>query len=380
MTPALPAFIRPGSLHSPTFYCMLCDPSVFYRIWFWPSADAENTKPDHDEKSLHRHTIPCFASSKSPFGLQLGSRGTPYASHPETDERCLRRNQRRAAKAFRVPCEPSTPRRDPKMGGLARSSRRRAQPFLPSYCCSKGSQACLPGLLCSSSHEGEKNSVQVTRWARTRSCSRSSILAPNSSESGSPPPSTRTAHWEDQKRNPPLTPDTVPSEAMKGHWTQEGYEGSFGTRRQTVLRPKAYVGLQPLGLNWGEEISDSPFVSTLSHPSRLGPHMQVFQQTSCSPYQTYPDPRFVYVGYKPAYGPSALHLPRAIWRGIVEVPTDVSKAEDAQPIGKGSRGRRTRRTPPPCPLRTTSLKARFPLSIHLRMFLRPISLQLEVGP
>ena len=50
MTPTLPPFVRPGSLHSPTFCWMLCDPSVFYRIWFWPSADAENTKPDHDEK------------------------------------------------------------------------------------------------------------------------------------------------------------------------------------------------------------------------------------------------------------------------------------------------------------------------------------------
>ena len=77
MTPTLPPFVRPGSLQSPTFCWMLCDPSVSYRIWFWPSADAENTKPHHDEKSLHRHTIPCFASSKSPFGLQLGSRETP---------------------------------------------------------------------------------------------------------------------------------------------------------------------------------------------------------------------------------------------------------------------------------------------------------------
>ena len=239
MTPTLAPFVQPGSLQSPTFCWMLCDPSVFYRIWFWPSADAESTKPDHDEKSLHRHTIPCFASSKSPFGLQLGSRETPHASHDETEEeRCLRRNQRRAAHAFWVRCEPSTPRRDPKTGGLARSSRRRAQPFLPTHCCSESNQACLPGPPCSSSHEGATHSVQVARWARTRSCSRSSILAPNYCESGSPPPSSHAARWEDQKRNPPLAPDTVPSEAMKGHWTQEGYEGPFGTRRQTVLRPK----------------------------------------------------------------------------------------------------------------------------------------------
>ena len=308
MTPTLPPFLRPGSLHSPTFCWMLCDPSDFHRIWFWPSADAENTKPDHDEKSLHRHTIPCFASSKSPFGLQLGSRETPHASRHETEEEsCLRRNQRRAARAVWVRCEPSTPRRDPKTGGLARSSRRRSQPFLPSYCRSEGNQACLPSPPWSSSREGIMHSEQVARWARTRNCSRSSILTPNSSESGSPPPSSRAARWEDQKRNPPLIHDTVPSEAMK----------------QTVLRPKAYVDLQPLGLSWGEEKSDSPFVSTLSPPSRLGPDMPVFQQASGSPDQAYLDPRCVYVGYWPAYGPSALHLPRAIWREIVAVSTDV---------------------------------------------------------
>ena len=41
------------------------------KIFFYTS-DAKNTKPDHNEKSLHRHTIPSFALSKSPFGLQLG--------------------------------------------------------------------------------------------------------------------------------------------------------------------------------------------------------------------------------------------------------------------------------------------------------------------
>ena len=115
----------------------------------------------------------------------------------------------------------------------------------------------------------------------------------------------------------PTTNSRYSSEAVKSHWTQEGYEGPFGTRGQTVLRPKAYVDLQPLGLTWGEEKSDSPFVSTLSPPSRIGPGMQVFQRASGSPDQTYPDPRCAYVGYRPVYGPSALHLPTAIWRGIV---------------------------------------------------------------
>ena len=137
-----------------------------------------------------------FASSYNPFFrvIQLGSRETPHASHPETEEeRCPRRNQRRAARAAWVRCELSTPRRDPKTGELARNSRRRAQPFLLIHCSSEDNQACLPGPLFSSSREGVTHSVQVARWARTRSCSRSSILAPNSSESGSPPPSSLAA-------------------------------------------------------------------------------------------------------------------------------------------------------------------------------------------
>ena len=95
-------------------------------------------------------------------------------------------------------------------------------------------------------------------------------------------------------------------------------------QKQRKNPPKnPYVDHQPLGLTWGEEKSNSPFVSTLSPPSRHGPDMQVFQQASGSPDQAYPDPRCVYVGYRPVYGPSALHLPRQIWRGIVAAPTDV---------------------------------------------------------
>ena len=47
----------------------------------------QNQMRNHDEKSLHCHTIHCFASSRSPFKLQLGSWETPQ-------ERCLWRNQR----------------------------------------------------------------------------------------------------------------------------------------------------------------------------------------------------------------------------------------------------------------------------------------------
>ena len=87
---------------------------------------------------------------------------------------------------------------------------------------------------------------------RTRSCSRSLILAPNSSGSGFPLPSSHAARKEGLKWNPPLTPDIVPSKAVKGHRTQEGYEGPFGTRGQTVLRPSAYVDLQP-EWRWGKD-------------------------------------------------------------------------------------------------------------------------------
>ena len=161
---------------------------------FDPKLMPKIKKTDHEEKSLHRHTIPCFASSNSPFGLQLGSRETPHASHRETEvERCPRRNQCRAELAAWVQCEPSTPRRDPRTDELARSSRRRAQPFLLSHCRSEHNWVCLTGPPWSSNREGVTHSVQVARWARTRSCSRSSILAPNSSGSGSPPPSSRAA-------------------------------------------------------------------------------------------------------------------------------------------------------------------------------------------
>ena len=57
MTPTLPPFVRPGSLQSPTFCWMLCDPSVFYRIWFWPLADCRKYKTRWEK----------FASSYNPL-------------------------------------------------------------------------------------------------------------------------------------------------------------------------------------------------------------------------------------------------------------------------------------------------------------------------
>ena len=206
--------------------------------------------------NLHHHTIPSFASSKSSFWLQLGSREASHDSHPEMEAtRCPRRHQRRAARAVWVRCESSTPRRDPRTGELVRSSRRPTKLFLQSHCCSERKQAYLPGLLWSSSQEGATRSVQAIRWARTRNCSRSPNLASNSNESGPPPPSSRVDHWEGSKRSPPQVPDTVHFGTVKGHWTQDGYEEPYGIRRRTGCRPSTHVDFRYLGLTGGEEKS-----------------------------------------------------------------------------------------------------------------------------
>ena len=231
------------------------------------------------------YSTPSFASSKSPFELQLGSRETPHVSQPETEEeRCLRRNQRQAARAAWVRCEPSTPRRNPRRGNTFRASHQVSQN--------------LDG-------------------------SRSLILVPNFSESGSPPPSSCAAHEEGPKQNPTLAPDVGLLKFVKSHWTQESCEGPLGTNEQTLFRPSVYVDHQPLVLTWGEEKSDSPFVATTRPLSRIGPSMRIFQQASSSLEQAYPGLRRVYVGCIPVFGPSAFGLPKGIWRGTVEAPTDL---------------------------------------------------------
>ena len=222
-----------------------------------------------DEKSLHRHTIPSFPSSKWPFWLQLRSRETPHVSHLETEaELCLRRLQRRATRAAWVRCEPFTHRRDLRKDELASSSRRRAQPFLLNHCSSEHNRECLPGLLWSSSREGVTRSVQASRWARTRNFSRSANLVPNSNGSGPSPPSSHTAHWEGPKRSPLLVPDIVLSEDVNGHWPQKGYEGPYGIHRQTVPRPSAYVDVS-LGI-WLEARKNPTHLSSPRCVTRQG--------------------------------------------------------------------------------------------------------------
>ena len=64
---------------------------------------------------------------------------------------------------------------------------------------------------------------------------------------------------------------------------------------------------------------------------------------------------------------SAVHSPtssttdlKVIWRGFVEAQADDSLSEEVQTSGKGSRGRCTRRTPPPWPLRKIAFEAWYP--------------------
>ena len=111
---------------------------------------------------MHRFTILSFASSKSPFEQQLGSRETSHAPHLETEvRRSPRRNPRRAARAAWVRCRPSILRHDPKTNELTRSCRRRVQLFLLSHYRSGNNRACLPGTLCNSGRKGATRSVQV---------------------------------------------------------------------------------------------------------------------------------------------------------------------------------------------------------------------------
>ena len=104
----------------------------------------------------------------------------------------------------------------------------------------------------------QTRSVQAAKWARTRSCSRSPNLTPNSNRSGSPPTSSRVALWEGPKRRPPLVLYIVLSEAVKGHGIhQEVYEGLYGIRGQTVLRPSAYVHLRRGKVSLGGSLPES---------------------------------------------------------------------------------------------------------------------------
>ena len=183
-------------------------------------------------EGLHFHTIPSFASSKSPFWL--GSRESTYVFHLSKE------SQPASISTIRDQCEPSTPRHDSKMGGLTHNIKRLALPFL---CSSRSIRAGLPSPFGKSCRRGVAYSMQVASWARTRCCSRSPNLAPNSSGSESLPTTSWAAPWADSKRNPPLAVDTGLSETERGHWTQEACKGPYGIRWDICFTPWPMMAL-----------------------------------------------------------------------------------------------------------------------------------------
>ena len=144
--------------------------------------------------------------------------------------------------------------------------------------------------------------MQVTRWARTRSCSRSLILVPNSSGSGSPPPSSRA-------KAEPTTSSRYSSFC----------ERSLDPRRlQRAVWHSRTNSASPKGLR-----RPSAFRSDL----RWGKVRLTFR------LQTAPPAKY-----------ASMCLRQRKYSQLVS----------------GSGGRRLWPMPLPCPLRTTYLKARFP--------------------
>ena len=86
LTPTLLPFVRPSLLHASTFRRMLCGPKRFLSDLILTLNWCLRKESDREEKSLHYHTIPSFASPKSPFGPQLGSRKTPPVSQLSTED------------------------------------------------------------------------------------------------------------------------------------------------------------------------------------------------------------------------------------------------------------------------------------------------------
>ena len=175
-------------------------------------------------ENSHCYTIPSFTLSRLPFWPKLGLSISPWYGAS-----LLPRNQRRAAWHQR---RSSTLRWNSKRDLHDRISWRRAKQFLLSYCRSKGYRTCLLDPGC----KWTTCSVQATRWVRTYS-SRSANLEPNSIGSESPPATSQATTREDLERSPLLVSDTVPFQTEKGHRTQEGCEGPYGSCRQTVFHP-----------------------------------------------------------------------------------------------------------------------------------------------
>ena len=189
------------------------------------------TKLNHDEKILHCHKIPSFASSKSPFYLQLGSRENAAYEANNIEQRELLGFD--ASRPFFDVIPKPTNLLVEVEGGLSRFSKLTLQ---------RGQWEM-----------SSRTTLLAEKWQRVPWKSPGNReLGVNqearTSMSELPPLPSRADPCEDPKRNPPLNPDILPFEAEKGHWTYEGCEGPHGIPRQMGLRPSAYVNLQLWGL------------------------------------------------------------------------------------------------------------------------------------
>ena len=196
---------------------------------------------------MHRHTIPSFVLSK-PFWLQQGSRVTPHASHPEMEvRRCPRRNQRRATRAAWV--RSSFPLPDVI---LERANSLAVVEGVLSRLFPVTAAASTIGHVCQARSEAQAEKGQ---WVPCKSPGERELGIVQEARTWHPIPLGTDLHRRPavpltervRSPSPPLVPDTILSEAVKGHWTQKSYEGLYGIRIKTVLRLSAYV-LRPFGL------------------------------------------------------------------------------------------------------------------------------------
>ena len=129
---------------------------------------------------------------------------------------------------------------------------------------------------------------------------------------------------------------------MKDHWTQEGYEGPLGLRQPLAFGSDWRWGKVRLALrlHTSSPVLDRPKYANLSASQWLSrssisrPSLCVRWMQTC----------LWTIGLRPPQS----NLDRDCWS-----TTRRALGRGSTAIGKGSRGRRTWRTPPPCPLRIT---------------------------
>ena len=150
---------------------------------------------------------------------------------------------------------------------------------------------------------------------------------------------------------------------MKSHWTQEGYKGPPGIRRQMVFCPSE-ARKSPTRLSFPHCVPRQGSVQVCKSFSKLVALQIRHTQT--------PVARTLEADLSTDHRPSA-SLEQSGEGSLKCQPMCLRQRKYSQSVkdqGEDVYGAR--------PLRTTSLKARFPPEYSL--YFRPISLQLEVGP